>query len=119
MLPKQYRLQKNYHFKATYRLKNSYVDRNLIMYAGKTKESEEWPTKVGFVVSKKFHKRAIKRNRTKRIMREAYRALLKENKIDKAQRHISIVFLARNGALNANYQQIYNSIKYLVNKRLV
>ena len=72
MLPKQYRLKKRSAFKATYKVKNSTHSGGVTLFAGR-KKTEEIPTKVGFVVSKKVHKRAVRRNRLKRLMRESDR----------------------------------------------
>ena len=70
MLPKQFRLKKRLAFKATYKVKNSSHKGGVTLFAGIVKK-EDCPTKVGFVVSKKVHKRAVKRNRLKRLMRES------------------------------------------------
>ena len=66
MLPKQYRLKKKIAFKATYKVNHSSRMGGVTLYAGIEKK-ENTPTKVGFVVSKKTHKRAVKRNRLKPI----------------------------------------------------
>ena len=76
MLPKQYRLKKKIAFNATYRTGVSYHQNGIIMFCGKKKD-DEYPTKIGFVVSKKIHKRAVKRNRIKRLMRESLRLYIK------------------------------------------
>ena len=85
MLPEQYRLKKRSAFKATYKVRNSTHSGGVTLFVVKSKQKnndipETLPTKVGFVVSKKVHKRAVKRNRLKRLMRESYRILLKEKK---------------------------------------
>ena len=82
MLQKKYRLKKYSAFIATYRLNNAVSDENVCIYFGKEKTKSDLDTKFGFVVSKKIHKRAVVRNRIKRLMRENVRLLLKENKIN-------------------------------------
>ena len=73
MLPANERLKTSREFTTIYNLKRSVANPLLILYVGKEKTDASVPTKVGFVVGKKVHKRAVKRNRAKRLMREAYR----------------------------------------------
>ena len=80
MLQKENRLKKRSAFTATYRTGKSFHSMGATVFVGKEKKNEN-PTRVGFVVSKKVHKRAVKRNRLKRLLRESYRQLLKENNI--------------------------------------
>ena len=109
MLPKQYRLKKRTAFKATYRVKHSSHSGGITLFAGIEKK-EETKTKVGFVVSKKVHKRAVKRNRLKRLMRESYRQLLKENNLFDTQKYLSLVFVGSEKALGKNFAEIKSSI---------
>lgn len=113
MLPKEYRLKKRAAFKATYKINNSFHFGGITVFCGKIKENNT-PTKVGFVVSKKIHKRAVKRNRIKRLMRESYRLLLKENKTD--TKHLSLIFVASSKLLNKDFKYVKNSIEKLVSK---
>ncbi len=106
MLKKQFRLKKQNAFKATYRIRNSYCIGGIVLWVGKGKNDLTIPTKVGFVVSKKTHKRAVKRNRLKRLMRESYRLLLKDNKIEKSQEYISLIFVGFEKALGYDFFQI-------------
>ncbi|MBR1424824.1 ribonuclease P protein component [bacterium] len=115
MLPKQYRLKKRSAFKATYRIKHSSHSGGVTLFAGLEKK-EDFPTKVGFVVSKKVHKRAVKRNRLKRLMREAYRLLLKENDLGNSQKYISLIFIGSENALGKTFAEIKNSIKKLLER---
>lgn len=113
MLPKQYRLKNRFAFKATYKVKNSSHKGGVTLFAGIQKK-EECPTKVGFVVSKKVHKRAVKRNRLKRLMRESYRLLLKENNLGNSQKYLSLIFVGTEKALGKNFDEINSSIKQLI-----
>ena len=115
MLPKQYRLKKRLAFKATYKVKNSSHSGGVTLFAGIIKK-DDTPTKVGFVVSKKTHKRAVKRNRLKRLMRESYRLLLKENNLGESQKYMSLVFVGSEKALGKNFADINNAIKKLVGR---
>ena len=66
MLQKQNRLKKKTAFNATYRTGTVFHRAGITVFCGKIK-NEDFITKIGFVVSKKIHKRAVKRNRIKRL----------------------------------------------------
>ena len=83
------------------------------MFAGILKK-EECPTKVGFVVSKKVHKRAVKRNRLKRLMRESYRLILKEGNLSNSQKYLSLIFVGTDKALGKSFNEINSAIKKLI-----
>lgn len=113
MLPKQYRLKKRSAFKATYKVKNSSHKGGVTLFAGKLKKDNNL-TKAGFVVSKKVHKRAVKRNRLKRLMRESYRLLLKDNCVGNSQRFMSLVFVGTDRALGRKFSEIKSSIQKML-----
>lgn len=115
MLPKQYRLKNKFAFKATYNVKNSAHKGGVTLFAGILKK-EDFPTRVGFVVSKKVHKRAVKRNRLKRLMRESYRLLLKEGSLGNSQKYMSLIFVGSGKALGKSFPEIYSSVKVLLEK---
>ena len=110
MLKKFLRLKKNIAFKATYKHKNVKSNESLILYVGKEKDNLAIPTKVGFVVSKKIHKRAVKRNKIKRRLREAYKFFLNSGKFEHLQKYISLVFVAKSQCLDMNLNEIKNSM---------
>ena len=116
MLKQQFRLKKNSAFNATYRVKHSYCVSGVVLWVGLKKKPEniDFPTKVGFVVSKKTHKRAVRRNRLKRLMRESYRLLLKEEKAQKAQQFMSLIFIGYEKALDKYFSQMKEIIFKLV-----
>lgn len=116
MLPKQYRLKKKSAFKATYKVKNSSHSGGVTLFAGILKKDPETPTKIGFVVSKKVHKRAVKRNRLKRLMRESYRLLLKEENIGNSQKYMSLVFVGTDKALDKGFTEIKGSIQKILGR---
>lgn len=116
MLKKQFRLKNKAAFSATYRIKNSYYLGGIVLWVGKKKNDKNLPTKVGFVVSKKTHKRAVKRNRLKRLMRESYRLLLKDNKIVNAQQYLSLIFVGFDKALDKDFKQMYKIISELLGR---
>ena len=113
MLPKDYRLKKRTAFAATYRTGRTLHKDGITVFIGKEKNNDS-PTRVGFVVSKKIHKRAVKRNRIKRLMRESYRLLIKEGAV--SDKYISLIFVASSRLLNMDFKEVDNSIRKLVYK---
>ena len=111
MLPKRNRLKKRSAFVATYKSGKSFNRCGITVFCGLEKKNDI-PTKVGFVVSKKIHKRAVKRNRIKRLMRESYRLLLKDGSF--SPKYVSIIFVASAKLLDKNFTEVDNAIKKLV-----
>ena len=116
MLKKQYRLKSKAAFNATYRIKNSFHKAGITLFAGFQKKKEDINTLAGFVVSKKTHKRAVKRNRLKRLMREAYRLLLKSNDLGNSQNYMSLIFIGGEKALDKNFAEVQNIINSLIRR---
>lgn len=63
--------------------------------------------KIGFIVSTKVSKSAVKRNRLKRQMREVVRLLVQAGQV---RTGYMIAFMAKNSALGKDYAQIEASI---------
>ena len=111
MLPKENRLKKKSAFNATYKTGKTLHKDGITMFCGKSKIGD-YPTKIGFVVSKKIHKRAVKRNRIKRLMRESVRLIIKDGFDFKNTQ--SIVFVGKSRALGKSFKEIDSSIKELL-----
>lgn len=116
MLQKEYRLKKRTAFNATYRTGVSYHKSGVTVFCGK-KKTADYPTKIGFVVSKKIHKRAVKRNRIKRLMREAVRLYIKQSD-NFDTKYMSLIFVASSGALNKDFKDIDFAVNNLMNRVL-
>ncbi len=116
MLKKEFRLKKGSSFKATYSQKRIVSDEFFVLYGGKNKENADIPTKTGFVVSKKIHKRAVKRNKIKRLAREALRLAIKENSIEKYNSFQSLIYVAKENSLDLDFRTAQTSVTKLINK---
>lgn len=116
MLKQKYRLKKKTAFDATYRVRNSYHKGGVTLFCGRSKseEQEEITTKIGFVVSKKIHKRAVKRNRMKRLMREAVRLYIKDCGQNFDTKYLSLIFVGSTKLLDKDFNYINNNIKELM-----
>jgi len=113
MLPNEYRLKKRTAFNATYRTGTSFHKDGITVFCGKTK-TQDFPTKIGFVVSKKIHKRAVKRNRIKRLMRESVRLYIKNSEKTFDTKYMSLIFVASSKTLDKTFNEIDSSIKKIM-----
>ena len=116
MLKRENRLKRKSAFKATYCNKNVVSTELIVAYAGKIKLDKNCPTRVGFVVSKKVHKRAVKRNKIKRLMREVIRLMFLNKQSDILEQYQSLIFVAKEEIIDKNFEEIRNTILILLNK---
>ncbi|OGI00693.1 MAG: ribonuclease P protein component [Candidatus Melainabacteria bacterium GWF2_37_15] len=109
MLPKPERLTKSSEFGYVYHQKRSVANSLLVLYVSNKKRDESIPTRVGFIVGKKVHKRAVKRNKAKRHIREAYKVMRKAEDFPlKDFQHL--IFIARPPIVEADYKQVYDAV---------
>ena len=71
--------------------------------------------KAGVVVSKKTFHDAVDRNRAKRLMREAYRLLVKE---DAAPEGVEWVFIARRSILGRKCVDVMEEMKWVFSRNV-
>ena len=117
MLSKKYRLKNPLAFIATYKQNNAISDRNICIYFGKKITEENRNVRIAFVVSKKIHKRAVVRNRIKRLMRESIRLAIKDNKLPSLNKYLSVICVAKSGAIGSDFKTINNSLTALITKK--
>ncbi|MCL1935413.1 MAG: ribonuclease P protein component [Defluviitaleaceae bacterium] len=100
-------LKKNYQFGIVYKKGKSYANKTLVMYILKNKKDKNF---IGISVSKKVGK-SVQRNRTRRLIKEAFR--LKKDEIKKG---LNIVIVARVDSKDCNFSEISKSLVYLFKK---
>ena len=116
MLKQTNRLKSKRSYAATYNNRNIVSTDLIVAYAGKIKTDKNCPTRVGFVVSKKIHKRAVKRNKIKRLLRENIRLMLKNKELANIEDYQSLIFIAKQSILDKDFKEIRNAILILMDK---
>lgn len=118
MIPKKYRLKNCKAFNATYKNRNVLSNSIMTIYAGKKKIDTNVPVHFGFVVSKKYHKRAVRRNRIKRLLRECVRLAIKENKLGVLDNYMSFVIKPKcdESLLNLKLNDVQKSFYKLIER---
>ncbi len=115
MLPREERLTRSSEFAYVYRQKRSVANSLLVLYVGSKKRDASKPTRVGFIVGKKVHKNAVKRNRVKRLVREAYKNLRKDENFP-LKNYRQLIFIPRASSVDADYNQIYDAVINCINR---
>ncbi len=110
MLKKPQRLTSKFHFNIAkkYGRRESFDLFNTITLQARNFVG---PSKIGFVVPNSIHKRAIKRNKIKRQLREAIRKNLK-----RIPDNLWVVIFAKNNILNKKYEEISSQIDRFIQK---
>ncbi len=117
MLKKKNRLKKHSAIIATYRYNDIISDENICLYFGKLKHDLSAPTKIAFIVSKKIHKRAVRRNRIKRLMREAFKVFFYNPEYSFLNNYLSIICQAKHNSLNQNFKSLSNCLSSLLENK--
>ena len=104
--PQSMRLKKGHEFRQL-REEGSSINGKLIVLSHI--EAPDDSLRIGIIVSKKFDKKAVERNRAKRIIREAFRLI--QHRIEKP---VWIVFIARKFLHGRKMQQVQEEILMLL-----
>lgn len=108
MLKKQFRLKKQRDFENVFQ-KGAYFSENFL--ALKVVENNLKTSRFGFMVSKKISKKAVVRNRIKRLLRESVRLMQIEVKSG-----FDMVFISRSGIVKKSLKEISGTVKKLLKK---
>lgn len=107
MLPKCARLKQKRDFTAIYKTARTYFTKPLKMLV--LPDTSEHRSLVGFVVSKAVSKQAVKRNRVKRLLREAY-----QREMPSIKEGYLILFYARPRCIEADFSAICRLVNQLL-----
>jgi ribonuclease P protein component len=113
MLKKEHRLSSNFEFNITRKYGEYIACKYCHVYILEPK-NYEGDTKVGIVISNKFDKRAVIRNRMKRVYREAVQRTLPSIKSG-----LWIVIHPKFGALTKDYEEICTDLNKALQKVLI
>ncbi|MDE7349408.1 MAG: ribonuclease P protein component [Clostridia bacterium] len=106
-MQKKYRLKNGRVFSYLHRKGESNANNMLVLVHAPSK----YPLKAGFIVSKKVDNRAVIRNKVRRRLREAFRALIPYLKDSE-----NYIVIAREACGKASFEEIANSLLHLIIK---
>ena len=108
MLKKEFRLRKQKGFENVFN-KGFYFSNNFLSL--KTVKNDLPVSRFGFIVSKKISKKAVERNRVKRLLRESVR--LMQNDI---RTGFDMVFISKAGISGKKFKEINLAVEKLLKK---
>lgn len=103
------RLRNRRDFRRVFKYGKSVANRHFVVYMMRKKEDA--PVRIGISVSKKVAKRAVDRNRVKRLVKEVVRKWI--GQLPPGQ---DLVIIARNAAVDLDYIQTEQSLQHLFGK---
>lgn len=110
MLKKENRLSSDFEFKITKKYGQKQQSDFMYFYV-LSPRNYEGSCKIGIVVSNRFHKNAVVRNRTKRLISEAIR-----DKLNDLPDNIWIVIYPNKKILEAEYEKICSDVDQVLQK---
>jgi ribonuclease P protein component len=115
VLKKANRLKSQGDFKRTLAGRRLCINDCFVIYGLAAPQSASGPfsartmqPRIGFIVSKKIHKKSVYRNRIKRRLRELVRLYFLHTRTEdnRFAKYRTVVFIARNGSLQASFQTL-------------
>ena len=107
-------IRDNREFQFLFRKGKSHVTHGFVCYYGLRKSGGNGKNRLGIVASKKIGN-AVKRNRAKRVIREAFR-LAEPRLKQRTDKHYDFVFVARGKTPYLKSAQVYGLIEALFDK---
>jgi ribonuclease P protein component len=111
MLPEETRLRTDYDFRRVKKQGATVRTPYFILLYYLRDPKYNTPSRFGFIASKKFDKRAVKRNRARRLMREVIRT-----RFDNIQKGYDVVLIARPLIKNANFKDVNSAFNKILSK---
>lgn len=114
MLKKRYRLRDRRVFQQAMKGRRVCANRYFLVLGIPRQPSggPDHPTRFGIVISKRVHKRAVRRNRIRRRLREAIRRMLARPDAGyPARGYDAIVIIVRQAAVDAGYDDLEKALE--------
>ena len=108
MLKKEFRLRKQRDFENVFKKGFYFSDDFLLL---KIVKNNLPVSRFGFIVSKKISKKAVERNRVKRLLRESIRSMQKDIRIG-----FDAVFISKTGIVGKEFKEVNKSVGELLKK---
>lgn len=108
MLPKQYRLKKKKDFELVFKKGKTFNDKFLFL---KLRKNNLEFNRFGFTIGLKISKKAVVRNKIKRLLREAIR-----EKLNDIKSGFDVVIRVRTEIINKDYEEVKKELESLLEK---
>ena len=109
MLPEPHRLKSNYDFRRVKRIGRAFHSPLFVFLYAPAKDRSV--SRFGFVASTKFDKRAVARNRARRLLREAVR-----ERLEMIKPGFDIILIAKKPIKDVKFQKVSASFHQVLSK---